>query len=527
MLNFKILQVLKKYATDPKGCDLQGWNASSKNAVSEVKVLIGEIPAPREEENIARLKAVAQSYWERFPEFLALCTELSVLEEVTPKQAIQTLGLIVQFIGKAKKPGFSPQTCPVLLFHSAYKPSYWPAMSLLADRLVHKGFACALVSNDYMEIRRPASPGAIAVESVPGFHFLKKYGFGQLQALKVVLHALWATLILFWLSFKRDRQVLKNLLQDPVKVWFYLTMSKHRFALSRYLLNSLQPRLMLVNHERVPIGAELIMSPAAAHTLRVQICNEPPYSMILPFLSDEVWVWNEMAARLVEETKPGGLTPKTEVIGSNEVDVALQPPEASREAETILREKTGGKPILLLLSEYYPGVFYDPHERPLSQKVMSWLEEAARQCPEWYFILKPRQHKLGQRPPGTKFLEELPNFSVADYKIPYRQYLNWDNVLAVAAVGSTGLFAAAGAGKTAIRLAVTPNRYCWPVIEDVSVVVNSPEEFVQVLKRLTTNSKLGALCSDENRRFPYRGHTVERMEQLCLERLLRKGERGK
>ena len=476
---------------------------------------VDQIPNPLSYERVSKFKAVIKSYSKRYPEFLALSLELSMIEQATFTETLDVLKRMFDFVFRAKKPVVFLNSCHVLLFHSSTKPAYWPAMGFLADRLARKGFACTLISSSRMETRRINSSGEISVESILDYRAWRKFGLGRFQAFKVILRGLRAMLVLFLLALSKDRQVLVNLLRDPIAVWYHLMMSAHRFALSRYLLNELRPRLLLVNHERVPLGAELVMSPAPFSTLKVQVCNEPPHHVILPFLSDEVWVWNDMAARLVEQVIPDGSEPRIEVIGSSEVDVALQPPELPSEAEIELRQITDGKPALLLLSEYFPGVSHAHHDYPLSKKVLAWLAIAAKQCPEWYFILKPRQHKLGQRPPGTEFLEGLPNFSISDREIPYRQLLNWDNLIAVAAVSSSGLFAAAGVGKTAIRLAVTNNRYCWPVIEDVSIVVNKHQELVQVLKNIGAEP----MVSDDDQHFPYRGRTIERMEQLCLERL--------
>ncbi|MGE0392425.1 MAG: hypothetical protein AB7P67_02535 [Vicinamibacterales bacterium] len=479
-------------------------------------------PAPHVQA-VQRLKDLTQPLWDAYPEYLAAGLEIAMTSPAVAGEAGTWIRALRRYVNEAESPSVDLPSVDVVIFCSNFKPSYWPALGQLADNLADAGYAVALILRTTIEIRTRGAKGRTVVQAVSKAPYgrLRTLAFSEGQGRKNVWRGIRAAARLFVRGLLRDPAVARLVARNPAAIVSHLTMSAHRFDVARLLLDRLQPRLLVVNIERTPLGAELVQSPARRGALRVQICNEPPRHIIVPFLSEEVWVWNQLAADLVEAVAPRS---RTVVIGSNEVDVALQPPDPPGDAERALRDAAAGRPTLLLLSEYFPDAIFDAHERPLIIEELRWLAEAARAHPGWFFIYRPRNERTA--PPGWAQVEHLPNVTTSSPEIGYRQFLAWDNLLAVGAVGSSGLFAAAGTGKTAIRLKVTDNRYCWPVIEQVSVTVHSPAELVNAIGRIDTTRSTREVAPELASSFPFRGCTLQRMTDLCLDRLKAPGTRA-
>ena len=177
--------------------------------------------------------------------------------------------------------------------------------------------------------------------------------------------------------------------------------------------------------------------------------------------------------------------------------------------------RTYGKNILLFLSEYIEGHLFNTFE--LTREALYWISLAAQKCPHWFFIFKSRPYHHQDSLPGFELIKDIPNIIVPGTFIEYRNYLNWPNLKAVAACGSSGLFTAAGKGICALRLIVSLQSKSIPIIDNVATRIDSPQELIQILHRLEKKEMILPIINTDI--FPNEGKVVEVMEKNCLERL--------
>lgn len=343
----------------------------------------------------------------------------------------------------------------------------------------------------------------------PGF-------WDQLQS---VFLSLWNTFILYVLVWHRDRQLLGKVLGNPLNVWYELLSSALRLKSATLLLHQLRPKLIITNGEHLRIASELLLSEAADNAHKIWFFNENPLPGLVPTLSDEVWVWNKSIVDAFEEIKPPNTSIKYEIIGKPEIDFALQTPQHRMSEEDTLREQAQGRRTLLFLSGYVDSKAHQLEE--LTRESLRWVAGAARLCPDWCFVFKARPGMQGLQVPGIELFADLPNCIIPESDISLRRFLSWDNLLVIAANSSTGLLVAAGVGKMALRLWASSLSEPLPVTDPASIPIHSLDALAETLLNFDAafSQYQRSLEDREEALFPYRGRSVQRMENLCLQRL--------
>lgn len=463
-------------------------------------------------------KAATRSHWERWPQFLAagysIVLSQSVENGLAGKMGAfrKSLWTAARFLKYSGRPRLSLPPCDALLFHASDKPSAQPATDLLAERLTRKGFRCAVVSPSAIRV-------SVAGEDGDGSDGLAhdqwtRSGLGRLRALALLIGSVRATVVLLALLWRRDRQVTSFVLDHLFEVWrLLLASSSLTYAVDR-LVNRLSPRLLIVNENRVPLASELLLSPASKGAHKVFFCNELPLVTQEPFLADEVWVWNQTVADSFRRVATDGTAPTFSVVGNAESDLAVAVP-LDGEGASEVRRQAERRPVLLFLSQYLSRNRLNLED--LTKEAVEWLYHAARERPDWYFVFKTRPSHHQVTAPWLERFSELENAAISRDEATFAEFLGWDNLAAVASFRSTGLYVAASLGKPALRFLVSSAQPPIPVIDEIATAVHSPGELVDVIAGLDVRG--GGSSMAEDKRFPYRGATLNRMESLSLERL--------
>ncbi len=407
--------------------------------------------------------------------------------------------------------------CDVVLYYSSRKPSFQPAIDMLAERLSRRGIWCAVLCPSRMEIWSASSgSGSPNIQPVPAYKQLFQHGSSRLIGLKSLCQSFWIACVLFTIILLKRPGLLTSVFANPFGVWCDLLGSLLRFRAAQNLLRGLRPKMIVTSGEHVPFAAELLLCDEGTKTYRACFFNEHPTAAMLPILSNEVWVWNDLVSEVLRGISSMPSNASFSVVGNAQVDFALQHDEGDEARWQQLQGHGRFEHVVLFLSEYDGSEAVDTSR--LMAESLHWLAHAARECSGWCFIYKARPFHFDKDVPGQDFFRRIPNFVLPDCELSLTDYLSWSKVRAVAACGSTGLFVAAGAGKVALRLLPSSTSVPLPVIDDVSFAVHSAEELVQALRRI----ELGNLTKPSrylDRAFPYRGCTLDRMESLCLERL--------
>ena len=465
------------------------------------------------------------SYWKDRPVFFAIKHNIVFSARRGFRTALHALlGWVTATLAQAVETSMFVPTCDVLLYYSAAKPNSQPAMEDLANRLARKGLQCALIRAATMEILGQDDSGQVKRTPVPEYSKLFVHGVSRRQNWQTLLSSLWDAFLLSALVLRRDPSLFKKILWNPLNVWYELLTGAHRLAAANWLLDQIRPRLIVTNGEHIPIASEILLSREAGRAVKIWLCNEQPNPDLKPTLFDEVWVWNQYVADEYRRSLSSREAVKFEAVGRAEIDFVLQGSEVS-EAEEQLRQQVGGKRVVLFLSEFIPN--HEVQMGGVTEEALRWIGDASRHCPDWRFVYKSRPLHHGEQTPGLELIAQTPNCIIPSSEISLRSLLNWDNVLVVAAVSSSGLFVAAGTGKLAIRLLVSSQSTPRPIIDRISIPINSPVELRELLldfdrQQIVYHDRTHV---QQEALFPYRGHVLDRMESLCLQHLKEMGSR--
>lgn len=465
---------------------------------------------------------VTQKYWNKHPELLA--AGFSILLRPTVGQGFRyalrqyynDFRTLFGFLFGEKAKNISLPNSAVLLFASTNKPSWMPAIEKLAESLALRDFNCAVLTLDDMKIcrkRQRIERLEVCDESVPEYLQWIYCRLPYENVISLIYRSFSATLLLLKAAIN-DRPLFFYLLCNLFHTWIELFMSLHRFYALNQVLEQCSPKFILVNHERLPIAAELLLlkKPENVHT--VLFTNEWPTIELLPLLSKEVWVWNERIASGLKNILPKSNLPKINIIGITELDYINELLEASCGYEN-LKHKVEDKPTILFLSQAVPNRV----NSMVTEKMLSWLEEAAILCKDWYFIYKSRPGREDSGINGLIRLSRLPNFFISDKELTLKHLLKLDNIKIVCALNSSGLVIATGMGKLACRFVVSDSIMEYPFLNEITMPVHSATRLIDLLQRCSQDDFSKMDIGDEIEIFPYRGETIKRMEHLCLQHL--------
>jgi hypothetical protein len=472
--------------------------------------------------------ACTKSLWKKYPEVLAAGFGLTYpyypLEEPGSgrKTRVSSFRQSTSFILHPHKNRVGLTKCDIVLFHSSSKPGAQGPITALADRLTRRGYRCAVFSSSDMHLwqRDNSNPAEIQIVAVDDYkqRFIK--GSGYLSSLKKWGRSAYISFKLLSRIRREAPAALSNLFTEPSKTIHQLLLSSHRLAAANEMLKQLEPSLLITMHERLPIISEVLLAKQSLNTPKILYHYEEPLIQSYPVISKTVLVWNKTAEAELLKFAGTETHPDISIVGNYEIDSILEGIRSRKPfsvAEEDFRKKTRGKPVLLYLSQYGQlGAGFTKSPREATE----WLEYAAEHCPEWCFIIKPRPFHYNKNEPGSESLVRHDNVLISPEEMTMAQLLRWPSVKVVASIYSTGLCAAAGAGKTALRLLVPHRKEAHPVIDEVAACIDSPEALVKALNDLHQARQevdiINTSIDREDPRFPYRGHTIERMEELCL-----------
>jgi hypothetical protein len=472
-----------------------------------------------------------RSLWSKYPEVLAagfgLTRPYSPLngQDSDRKNWWVSFRKSISFVLHPLKNRSGLPRCDVTLFHSSSKPGAKGPITALAGRLVRRGYRCAVFSSSDMHIweKDPSMPDGIKLTAVIDYKQRFSKGSGYLSSFRKVCRSAYITAVLLITIRQKAPSAFGDLFSNPLEILYQLLLSCQRLAAAGEMLKQFKPRVLITMHERLPIISEVLLSKEAADIPKILYHYEEPLIQSIPVLSKTVWVWNQTAENELIKFIKDDARPDISITGNYEIDQVLETSalqDAAAESELVYRRKIGEKPVLLYLSQYGQlgsGFVKSPAE------AAAWLEYAAAHCPGWHFIIKPRPFHYDKAEPGAELTKKYDNVSISPEEIPMARLLMWTNVAIVASIYSTGLYVAAGAGRTAVRLLVPHRREALPLIDGVSTSINTPEDLVKLLNNFVWPQKGTALAGDvtnnEDPRFPYRGHTIDRIERLCLEQL--------
>jgi len=450
-----------------------------------------------------------KSLWSKFPEVLAggfylISPYHSAFGLKTKmRNCILFIQFIILFVLHPLKLNFTFDPCDAVIFCSSTKPSIQESMLPLVARLVKRGYRCAVITSSNMYIWVADVYPKISITTIVNFRKRLTYGYNRVSSFKIFCRALLITAILYAQIIRKHPLDFTKLLHNPLKVLYMMMMSSHKLSVAGDILRQLKPRLMVTMQERLPIAAELLLSKEADKFYKILYHYEEPMIFSAPIISQEVCVWNQ--TMIDELLKVSDRTPTYTIVGSQEISNALINTKVI---------SSGDKPVFLYLSQF--GQLNDGFtEAP--REAMSWIEYAAKECSDWYFVIKRRAFHYDVVDPGAEKLK-YDNVFIPDEKMDFNLCMRWSNVAVVGSIYSMGLFTVAGIGKESFRLLVPHRTNKHPIIDEISTPVHSKEELVKLLKNFT-RGKISMKDLKEDSRFPYRGQTLNRMESLCLKHL--------
>ncbi len=386
----------------------------------------------------------------------------------------------------------------VIIFLSSKKPNIWPAGDRLVDQLVDEGNACLLLSPDGMEYLWKDGK-KISRKKLTDVSVWSGEPQARSQILPACIHTVTDAVMICTRTIKNPLSIVRHL------VYFHVQRS-----LAEYIVSQSSPHLVITNGDHIPMGAALTLAANARGIHTIWWFNEHPTTGMLPYFSKEIWIWNEAVKKSLEAMTNQNSTPVFTIIGNSEIDSVLQVSE-KKWLNDLKLSIPPNAPVCLFLSEYDANPVLDIG--PITEESLLWIDEAAKQLPHWYFVIGSRPVHEAKKLPGSEIIEKNKNIIFSN-TIPTHQLLRTDQVKAVAACGTQGLFVAAGLGKPAIRLLVSTVSMPFPVIDEVAIPANSPDEFITRLKTIEQQKKF----NDENR-FSHQSKVIEGMNRLINEKL--------
>jgi len=454
--------------------------------------------------------------WARFPEVLAVGQRLCF--PIPPNQSLLSVaagiprslrGLLGFLLRVRPLPPLDARHDVLLCCHSVTANARAPVLAL-ADRLRRDGTACLVWTPDGAN---PEAGGPAGEE----FDRLMVHPWSRLLALGLLARSALAALLVGTVLLGGKWELI-DLCLDPFRLWHELARSAHRIRAARLVLERGGVRLILVTHERFPPAAEFLPAARAAGLATLLYHHAAPSIYDLPVLSDEVLVWNDTDAGVLAGLCSGPGTPRLTIAGNAEVDLVLDGTLGAGDADQAggpWRRAAADRPVLLFLSQYLAA---DPVMAEATAGCVGWISRAAERCPSWFFLVKERDYddeirKLMRRSGAL----ERENVGVVSREASYAALLRREEILAVAAFCSAGLFVAAGCGKRTLRLLPVPLHYEDTVQDRVVEDVRSPEDLVRRLEEPRAGAPAETDRTDLE--FPFRGRTLERIQEICLRRL--------
>ena len=436
------------------------------------------------------------------------------------EESRQACTRIIQYIFSEPAPRLPIPAADVILFYPSPKPGMKGPIDALAQRLALQGVRSLVISKNSIEHLSVASDGRIEKTLVAdryGKDFVR--GERSVRSALRVLYGVVLTIVLkIWLLFRAPNG-LRKVVPPFAKMVEHFVLEMHRYAVCRRIIASAQPMLFVTNLEGIAMAGGMMFAKTSGEITRVLYHYDLPDTLFWPIHADEVWVWNEEIGSQVRAERIQRESTRCLVMGNPEIDLALEQIacETSTAAEEELLQQVDGRPVLLYLSQFGPKG--DAFSRS-PEEAIGWLVQALQDLPDLVVIAKTRPFKGYVEPLAAKLAKENDRFLVSAHEdISFARFLAWEELKAVCAIWSIGLFTAAGVGTPAIRMKVPSHQLAYPVLDRACRVTESAEVFTDQLQSVIAlpaevESEPGF---DQSRVFPNRGMVLEKMTERCLE----------
>lgn len=465
--------------------------------------------------NIDAYKSVVREYWGVYPElYLPLFSFIiTQVEPVSWQKYFYYVKRIGGFILKAKPPSVSLKKADAILFYSTSKPSYGPAMDELADRLVKSGRSVFTMTNKHLFWKNRTVDGAVDSQWQDGYKDWLVYGFSPFQALRALFRGLRISFLLWRNTRIKAPAIYRRICNNPLGALYESMRSAHLFHLMGWLIRNADPKLIISHHEHLPIANHLLLAQETRGRKTVLFFNENPIPVLMePACADETWVWNKAVGELLLAAQVDHKT-DYKVVGSSELTYILQESGDPCAEEKELLTCIGDRKVVLFLSEYVSSDTIGG--AALNDTALSWLRQATLSVPDIIFLYKQRPGQNNENPPGIRHGGESSNFIIAPGSIELKRILRWDNVIAVIGCFTTAMLVSLGVGKPTLRLCLGDDGLIGPTTLLLSIAIHSGDDLSLWVRRIA-DGEMPPQCDTYDEHFPYRGTTIDRMEELCL-----------
>ncbi len=388
----------------------------------------------------------------------------------------------------------APQRCDALLYYSSAKPGWQPAMDALAEELSASGFAVTVMT--------PRT--------------LTEQALSTIANIQAFFEAVLDTVLLTALLVQKPR-VFLIVFRNPLSVFHQLLLSHQRASVVRYLLRHANPRLILINSELVPYGAELATVKVPTSTKRVLFFGLHPLPCFSGVVCDEVWVWNEKARKHFAQELLPNVNPRIEIIGRPELDFLIQ---SLTKTTSSTPERTGElheKRTFLFLAEALPGDAGEMEQRD----ALAWLALASIRSPNWVFIYKHLSPKCHPDVLGMDLITHLSNWVISSSDSTLSELISDPEIDIVAGLSDTTLSLAPALKKMTLRLLPADNAPLLPLLDDLTIPIHSPTELYMVLDDYDSllAQYQAVIAKRLNNHFPHQNEVLKRMKTLALNHL--------
>lgn len=474
-------------------------------------------------------------FWKWFPEFSVAGYRVILAEPIFPKVHLLIVHLYyalrkaASFVRPSGQIELANVKCDVLLFFHGDKPSVRPPVEYVATRLAERGKTALVIAGDKRaELRRPVQvqEQQITGDEVPGYALSVQNGGSFTNSLYLIGRSLLATFILL-IVLVTHRKTARMALVSPFSIWIHMLISARRVQIARQILDSTDPDILLTTNERAPMAAALLASRKSSDSHRILLFSELFTQGLHPILSDEVLVWNRTVERTLRVQDPALAKIPFSVVGNPELAFALSNSPQPNSDAAELRETIGHRPVFLFLVDYDTSNVRN--SEVLAGEAHRLVGDAARQLPDWFFILKTRPNHHDIELPGQSEISGIENLVISRGEIELNEFLWWESLRVVAGYSSTGLIVAAGFGKEICRFVLSLRQIDIPLIDDIGTRIHSSDQLVEHLRNagneMPDTSSTVSGDEDAEGHFPYREFTLDRILEVIFEDLDRWGDK--
>ena len=402
----------------------------------------------------------------------------------------------------------------VLIVYSSMKPSWYPAIEDLGEKLAECRVECCIIGVGKIKKLNSLLIDTNGNEKKDNYH---EYAHGicsRYDKIYIILKSLLATFFIAVISFTtRHAWILIKRLP-----FYFLEFieSYKRLKVAHFIIKNLKPKVVITNGEHLPICSEIMYTAKKYGSHVVWFYNEWPQSGFIPQISQEVWTWNETSKKAIEQVIPkkNKIDVKTVGIAESEYTANIyQDSGLSKEFEWMHHTRSN---IFLFLLDYNGNS--ERGNEPIARMSFEILKMTAENCSNWEFVIKPRPFQSNMAIPGEEVIKNQSNCRILRTKCSIAPLIDIKNVKVVAGCQSSGLLTSAAKNKISVRLMIPGADMPLPYIDDVCTKVMTSENLINLLRNIENG-----YCSEDivNREkyFPYNGKVVERMRDLALEKL--------